>query len=84
MPDACYYSLIDRQDDGGFVAWVPDLPGVMACGRTEDEVVRRLFSDAQECLRNMVMTGQPLPVARPVGELPEDPSTYRRLLLILG
>ena len=42
MPDAGYYSLIERQKDGGFVAWVPDLPGVITSGRTEDEVIRKL------------------------------------------
>ena len=84
MLDACYYSLIDRHDDGGFSGWIPDLPGVMASGRTEEEVVKKLFGDARECLHNMIMTGQPLPLARPVAELPQDPGTYRRLLLIIS
>ena len=84
MLDACYYSLIDRQDDGGFLGWVPDLPGVMASGRTEDEVVKKLFADARDCLHNMIMSGQSLPPARPVAELPQDPSTHRRLLLMIS
>ncbi len=84
MPDAGYYSLIERQRDGGFVAWVPDLPGVITSGRTEDEVIRKLFSDTRDCLHHMIMTGQPLPVARTANELPQEPGIYRRLLLILS
>jgi len=26
--DACYYSIIERGEDGHFWGWVPDLPGV--------------------------------------------------------
>ena len=32
----------------------------------------------------MIVTGQPLPVARPVDELPQEPTTYRRLLFIIS
>ena len=36
MLDGCYYSLIERAEDGRFLGWIPDLPGATASGRTED------------------------------------------------
>ena len=63
--DACYYSIIERCDDGYFHGWVPDLAGVRADGCTEKEVVDRLFRDVRECLRNLILTGAPLPRPRP-------------------
>jgi predicted RNase H-like HicB family nuclease len=84
MPDACYYALIEREDDGGFVGWIPDLPGIVASGRTEDDALHGLSARARQCLHEMIMTGQPFPLARPVEELPAEPTTYRRLLLIFG
>jgi len=84
MSDACYYALIDRDEDGGFSAWIPDLPGVVASGPTEHDAYHRLFGRARQCLHDMIMTGQPLPVARPVAELPQEPTTYRLLLFIIS
>ena len=86
MLDACYYSLIERTDDGGFVGWVPDLPGATASGRTEDEVVHQLSESTRQRLHDLLMSGQPPPRARPVDELPssEGRREVRRLLLIIG
>ena len=83
--DTCYFSIIERTDDGGFSAWVPDLPGVTAYAATEDEVLRHVFRNARECLRNLIVTGQPLPAARPLDELPRgDGRAFRRLLLVIS
>ena len=83
--DTCYFSIIERTDDGSFTAWVPDLPGVSADGATEEEVLQRVFGNARECLRNLIVTGQPLPEARPLDELPQrDHREFRRLLLIIS
>jgi predicted RNase H-like HicB family nuclease len=86
MPDACYYSIIERDDDGQFVGWIPDLPGVTAEGATEAEVLRTLAATARQCLRDLLMSGEPLPSARPAGELPPTVGArgHRRLLLIIS
>jgi predicted RNase H-like HicB family nuclease len=84
--DACYYSIIERGGDGHFHGWVPDLPGVTADGGTEKEVVDRLFREVRNCLRNLILTGTPLPVPRPAEELPIGDSAtceIRRLLLVV-
>jgi predicted RNase H-like HicB family nuclease len=33
-----YVFVIERADDGSYAAYVPDLPGCVACGDTPDEV----------------------------------------------
>lgn len=83
--DTCYFSIVERADDGSFTAWVPDLPGVTADGATEEEVLQRVFRQARACLRNLIVTGQPLPEARHVEELPKrNKREFRRLLLIVS
>jgi predicted RNase H-like HicB family nuclease len=81
---ACYYSIIERSDDGYFGGWVPDLAGVRADGCTEKEVVDRLFREVRECLHNLVLTGAPLPRPRPAEDLPSAAGRgVRRLLLVV-
>ncbi|MGD9886261.1 MAG: type II toxin-antitoxin system HicB family antitoxin [Reyranella sp.] len=86
MVDACYYSLIERADDGRFVGWIPDLPGVTAAGYTEDETLRALSRNTRLHLGKLVQSGQPLPTPRPADELPcsRGRRILRRLLLIVG
>jgi predicted RNase H-like HicB family nuclease len=52
---------IEREDDGRILAFVPDLPGVMAYGRTEDEAVRRVKSIALQVLADMIESGEDVP-----------------------
>jgi predicted RNase H-like HicB family nuclease len=86
MPDACYYSLIERTEDGRFFGWVPDLPETTAEGLTEQDVIRQLSRLAQERLHDLLMQGQSPPRARSADDLPEAEGerAHRRLLLIIG
>jgi len=52
---------IDREDDGRVLASVPDLPGVMAYGDTEDAAARKVKSIALQVLADMVESGDELP-----------------------
>lgn len=56
-----YVLIIEKAQDGSYSAYVPDLPGCVACGDTPDEV-RRLIREAVplhiESLRNH---GEPVP-----------------------
>ena len=52
---------IEREDDGRILASVPDLPGVMAYGRTEDEAVRKVKSIALQVLADMIENGEDVP-----------------------
>ena len=81
-----YYSLIRRAQDGQFVGWVPDLPGVTAYGVSEAEIVYRLSRDARELLDRIVAKGLPLPAPSATDALPlgDRHGLYRRLLLVLS
>jgi predicted RNase H-like HicB family nuclease len=52
---------IDREDDGRFLASVPDLPGVMAYADTQDAAVRKAKSIALQVLADMVESGDEVP-----------------------
>jgi len=52
---------IDREDDGRFLAFIPDLPGVMAYGDTEDAAVRKAKAIALQVLAEMVESGDEIP-----------------------
>lgn len=84
--DASYYSIIERGEDGDFWGWVPDLPGISADGVTEKEVADRLLRRVRECLRNLIVTGEPIPRPRRSEELParDGARELRRLLLIIS
>ncbi|MPZ31994.1 MAG: hypothetical protein GEV13_13505 [Rhodospirillales bacterium] len=86
MLDASYYSLIERAQDGRFVAWVPDLPGISITGDTEEEVIHALSQTVRQCVREMIIEGKPVPKARLIDELPCGCTEHqvRRLLLIIG
>jgi predicted RNase H-like HicB family nuclease len=53
--------VIDREDDGRFLASIPDLPGVMAYGETEDAAVRKAKSIALQVLADMIESGEEVP-----------------------
>ena len=84
--DASYYSIIERGEDGHFWGWVPDLPGISADGETEKEVADRLLRRVRECLRNLIVTGEPIPPPSPAEALParDGARELRRLLLIIS
>lgn len=52
---------IDREEDGRILASVPDLPGVMAYGSSEDEAVRKVKSIALQVLADMIESGEDVP-----------------------
>lgn len=52
---------IDREDDGRFLASVPELPGVMAYGETQDLAVRKVKAIALQVLADMIESGETVP-----------------------
>ena len=52
---------IEREEDGRFLASVPDLPGVMAYGETEDAAVRKVKTIALQVLADMIESGEDVP-----------------------
>jgi predicted RNase H-like HicB family nuclease len=55
---------IEREEDGRFLACVPDLPGVMAYGENSDAATRKVKSVALEILADMIESGEDVPDRR--------------------
>lgn len=52
---------IEREDDGRWLAEIPDLPGVLAYGDTEAEAVERVQRLALRVLADRAKQGEPAP-----------------------
>jgi predicted RNase H-like HicB family nuclease len=52
---------IEREEDGRFLGSVPELPGVMAYGETEEAAIRKANAIALQVLADMVENGEELP-----------------------
>ena len=52
---------IEREEDGRILASVPDLPGVMAYGDTQEIAVRKVKSIALQVLADMIESGEDVP-----------------------
>ena len=56
-----YVVIFERAEDGGWGAYLPDLPGVVALGTTRDEVSERIREAVDAYAQEMEAVGQPLP-----------------------
>lgn len=57
-----YVVVIEKAADGSYSAYVPDLPGCVACGNTPDEV-RTLISEAVALhIDSLREHGEPVPL----------------------
>jgi predicted RNase H-like HicB family nuclease len=52
---------IEQEDDGRWIAEVPDLPGVMVYGMTRDEAVAKAEALALRVLADRLDNGEALP-----------------------
>lgn len=52
---------VEREDDGRMLASVPELPGVMAYGATQEEAIRKAKTIALQILADMIENGEPVP-----------------------
>jgi predicted RNase H-like HicB family nuclease len=53
--------ILEEQDEGGFVASVPDLPGVWTQGETREETVAMVKEAIAGYLDTLEELGRPLP-----------------------
>ncbi|MBI3683892.1 MAG: type II toxin-antitoxin system HicB family antitoxin [Acidobacteria bacterium] len=62
MPDIHPLRIeVEQEEDGRLLASVPELPGVMAYGETEEEAVRRAKAVALQILADMIESGEEVP-----------------------
>jgi predicted RNase H-like HicB family nuclease len=65
-----YWTMIDRESDGRFIASIPDLEDVAAWGPTEREALAQVADLATEHVRATVKAGERVPHPRQFSELP--------------
>lgn len=53
--------LIEQDEDGGFVAEVPSLPGCISQGKTREEVVKNIQEAIESYLESLKDHGDPIP-----------------------
>ena len=56
-----YVVVYERAQDGGWGAYLPDLPGVVALGATRDEVAAGIREAVATYVEEMSELGRPLP-----------------------
>lgn len=56
-----YVVIFEQADDGGWGAYLPDLPGVVALGTTRDEVSGRIQEAVDAYAEELAGLGQRLP-----------------------
>jgi predicted RNase H-like HicB family nuclease len=56
-----YLVIYERADDGGWGAYLPDVPGVVALGATRESVAERIREALDVYTEEMAELGQPLP-----------------------
>lgn len=54
---------IDREEDGRWIAEIPELPGVMAYGDSQDEATQKVSVLALRVLADRIESGKPGPAS---------------------
>ena len=57
---------LEREEDGRWIAEVPDLPGVLVYGATREEAVARVKALALRVLADRLEHGEPVPELSPL------------------
>jgi antitoxin HicB len=64
MPDLRYRVLLEPEEEGGFHAFIPALPGVHTHGATEEEALAHVREAAEAYVEDMLAQGEEPPVER--------------------
>jgi predicted RNase H-like HicB family nuclease len=56
------YEVIVEQGDTSFGAYVPDLPGCVAAGKSRDEVIRLIHEAIEMHIESLRETGEAVPL----------------------
>ena len=57
-----YTVILQKEDDGGYVATVPVLPGCVSQGDTRDKVLKNIEEAIEVYLKDVLATGESVPV----------------------
>jgi predicted RNase H-like HicB family nuclease len=56
-----YTLILEKEDDGGYVAIVPVLPGCVSQGDTREEVIQNIREAAELYIEDCIENGDPIP-----------------------
>jgi predicted RNase H-like HicB family nuclease len=56
-----YTVIRDREEDGGYVAIVPSLPGCVSQGDTRDDALKNIREAADLYIEDCIAAGDPIP-----------------------
>jgi predicted RNase H-like HicB family nuclease len=62
-----YVVIIERDEAGGYSAWAPDLPGVVAAAATYDECLALMREAVEFHVEGLRERGEPVPPPAAVG-----------------
>lgn len=62
------YLIVIERAEKNFSAYLPDLPGCVATGKTRDEVVRRIVKAADMHIKGLEEDGFPIPEPKTTAE----------------
>jgi predicted RNase H-like HicB family nuclease len=65
------YAVVIERTNTNFSAYVPDLPGCIATGKTREEVERLIRKAIEYHIEGMKQDGQPIPIPSSVVEYVE-------------
>jgi predicted RNase H-like HicB family nuclease len=65
-----YWAIIDRENDGRFIASIPDLGDLAAYGHSDKDAVAHVTELASQHVRAAIDDGQPVPPRRQCSEMP--------------
>ncbi|MEP7253288.1 MAG: type II toxin-antitoxin system HicB family antitoxin [Ginsengibacter sp.] len=57
-----YAIIIEKASDGGYGAYVPDLPGCVGMGNTKEDTIENIAEAIQFHIEGMRSAGLPIPV----------------------
>ena len=57
-----YTVILQRENDGGYVAVVPTLPGCVSQGDTREEALKNIEEAAELYIEDVQASGDPLPI----------------------
>ncbi len=63
-----YTVILEREDDGGFAVWVPDLPGCASQGDNYEEAIGNIREAIGLYIDSLRADGQPIPEPRSLAE----------------
>jgi predicted RNase H-like HicB family nuclease len=57
----CFRVILDREDDGRWFAEIPELPGVLVYGQTEDDAITKVKALCLRVLADRLEHGEVVP-----------------------